>query len=380
MDPSVHSLPLLFILGVQSRVNDQADAFVDNTRQFLFSCNSEHIRHVPEHFCNLCGRYKQELVRRRHAKQGILPLQSAIRKLQPGPEYLTPIHADLFQLCLLAKCYNAGLPFVEEDIFDVDPVKTAMTPTRFQLYCYYGAMLCIGRKQHGRALELLLQSVTAPTNVVSAIAMAAYRKYVCVSLIHLGSVPALPKFTSSKVRQATEYECRAYNELASAFGSHNINRLRKHAEQHHNDWSKHHDVGLVQQVCHSLTMRNVQRLTHTYLTLSLGAIADMVGLRGAQEAEALVLRMVEAGQVYAAIDSQRGMVKFLDDPEAYDTPDTAAAIDARMAECAAVAARVSAMEEAVSLERPYLTKVAGRERRGGIEPLDDIAAAGPMVY
>ncbi len=43
-----------------------------------------------------------------------------------------------------------------------------------------------GRKQYARALELLLQAVTAPALAGNAIVVAAYKKYVLVCLLHLG--------------------------------------------------------------------------------------------------------------------------------------------------------------------------------------------------
>lgn len=64
--------------------------------------------------------------------QGIAPMQTAIRKLQPSTEHLTALHPDFLLLCLLAKCYKAGLSVLEEDIFEVDQ------PKDFFLYCYYG--------------------------------------------------------------------------------------------------------------------------------------------------------------------------------------------------------------------------------------------------
>ena len=48
------------------------------------------------------------------------------------------------------------------------------------------------RRQYSRALDLLLQALTAPTMVVNAITMAAYKKYVLVSLIHKGSQKTVP--------------------------------------------------------------------------------------------------------------------------------------------------------------------------------------------
>lgn len=43
-----------------------------------------------------------------------------------------------------------------------------------------------GRKQYPEALQLLLQALTAPTMVVNAITVAAFKKYTLVSLIHSG--------------------------------------------------------------------------------------------------------------------------------------------------------------------------------------------------
>ena len=70
--------------------------------------------------------------------RAILPLQSAIRKLQPSNEYLTAIHADFLQMCLLSKCYKASLSVLEDDIFEIDQKRTALVPRDFLLYCYYG--------------------------------------------------------------------------------------------------------------------------------------------------------------------------------------------------------------------------------------------------
>lgn len=50
------------------------------------------------------------------------------------------------------------------------------------------------------------------------------------------------------------------------------------------------NMGLVRQVVASLVKRNIQRLTQTYMTLSLTDIASSVGLASAQEAELHVLR------------------------------------------------------------------------------------------
>ena len=52
-------------------------------------------------------------------------------------------------------------------------------------------------------------------------------------------------------------------------------------------------MGLVQLVLASLTTRSIQRLTQTYLTLSLADIASRVGLASPEQAEMRLIRMVQ---------------------------------------------------------------------------------------
>lgn len=56
--------------------------------------------------------------------------------------------------------------------------------------------------------------------------------------------------------------------------------------------SQDNNLGLAKQVIASLYKRNIQRLTQTYLTLSLQDIADTVQLEGQKEAELHILQMV----------------------------------------------------------------------------------------
>ena len=53
-----------------------------------------------------------------------------------------------------------------------------------------------------------------------------------------------------------------------------------------------YNLGLVKQVVASMYKRNIQRLTQTYLTLSLQDIANTVQLNSAKEAEMHVLQML----------------------------------------------------------------------------------------
>jgi COP9 signalosome complex subunit 3 len=144
----------------------------------------------------LCRAVKAHCLALGAPKRGVPALRAAVAKLCPSTDYLSPIHADLFQLCLLSKCYSGAGAALDADVFTVDPTKTATSPTDVLLYCYYGALLEIGRRRYARALELLLTAVTAPTMVLNAITVACLKKYMLVSLLQSGAVPALPKHTA----------------------------------------------------------------------------------------------------------------------------------------------------------------------------------------
>ena len=63
-----------------------------------------------------------------------------------------------------------------------------------------------GRKVYSRALELLLQALTAPTLVANAITVNCFKKYVLVSLIHSGECL---KHGSSSCSSSRGWGCRS---------------------------------------------------------------------------------------------------------------------------------------------------------------------------
>ncbi|KXZ54866.1 hypothetical protein GPECTOR_4g938 [Gonium pectorale] len=394
LDPAQHSLAYAFFLHHLAKGNLPTPnaAFMDSASRFLIVCDASQIQLAPDVFVSVARKLKTHVLAGAAPcpRRGVAPLLAGLRALQPNPEVLTPLHADFFQLCLLSRCYSAAAPVLDQDIFDVAPQQTGSTPTDLFLYCYYGGMLCIGeqgRKQHARALELLLQAVTAPSLAGNAIVAAAYKKYVLVCLIHAGALQPLPKFTSSCVKHVIDAEARPYNELAAAYAARNGDKLRRAAEQHGAVFAADGNLGLVRQVLASMAVRSIQRLTQTFLTLSLEDIAANAGLAGgAQEAEARIVRMVAAGQITAKIDGRSGMVRFADDTArggggastssaaagvsaaggggggSWDSAASVAMLDERMRAVLELGKRLQQAHEMVSQDRAYLTKVTARER------------------
>jgi len=86
--------------------------------------------------------------------RAVVPLRTALTKLRPGSEVLTPLDADFLQVCLLAKDYRAALPVLAEEVLAIaNPEDYNFKPKDLLRYFYYGGMIFVGTKQYGKALE-----------------------------------------------------------------------------------------------------------------------------------------------------------------------------------------------------------------------------------
>ncbi|KAH7845939.1 hypothetical protein Vadar_007726 [Vaccinium darrowii] len=360
LDPSKHSLGYLYILeactaGTISK--ELANELVLSVARFINECDAEQIRLAPEKFISLCKRFKDQVMQLESPMRGVAPLLTAIRKVQSSPEQLTTLHPDFLLLCLLAKCYKTGLCILEDDVFEVDQ------PKDFFLYCYYGGMICIGQKRYRKALELLHNVVTAPMSSMNAIAVEAYKKYILVSLIHLGQFStSFPKYTSSVAQRGLKNFSQPYIDLMNCYGNGKISELEAFVEENRDKFEHDHNLGLVKQVVSSMYKRNIQRLTQTYLTLSLQDIANTVQLNSPKEAELHVLQMIQDGEIYATINQKDGMVRFLEDPEQYKTCEMIERIDSSIQKIMTLSKKLTAIDEHISCDPQYLGK-AGRERQ-----------------
>lgn len=68
----------------------------------------------------LCHLLTRNLIEMKSPIRGIDLLKRAIRKIQLADSQLTSVHADLCQLCLLAKCFKPALDFLDTDISTIN--------------------------------------------------------------------------------------------------------------------------------------------------------------------------------------------------------------------------------------------------------------------
>uniref|UniRef100_A0A673AMA7 COP9 signalosome complex subunit 3 n=1 Tax=Sphaeramia orbicularis TaxID=375764 RepID=A0A673AMA7_9TELE len=358
LDIQEHSLGVLAVLFVKFSMPNIPDfeTLFSQVQLFISTCNGEHIRYATDTckssltHCLTCQMLKSFPLE----KLGVVVLKQAIDKMQMNTNQLTSVHADLCQLCLLAKCFKPALPFLELDMMDICKENGAYDAKHFLCYYYYGGMIYTGLKNFERALYFYEQAITTPAMAVSHIMLEAYKKYILVSLILHGKVQQLPKYTSQIVGRFIKPLSNAYHELAQVYTTNNPAELRSLVNKHSETFTRDNNTGLVKQCLSSLYKKNIQRLTKTFLTLSLQDMASRVQLSGPQEAEKYVLHMIEDGEIYASINQKDGMVCFHDNPEKYNNPAMLHKIDQEMLKCIELDEKLKSMDQEITVNPQFV--------------------------
>ena len=120
----------------------------------------------------------------------------------------------------------------------------------------------------------------------------AYKKYILVGLILTGKTPPMPKYASTPVQRQIRLYASEYIDFATAFSNKANDKVLQLANQSSDLFQRERNLGLVKQCLDALKRINIQRLTQTYLTLSLQDIATSAGLENAKVAEESVLKLV----------------------------------------------------------------------------------------
>ncbi|GAB1296164.1 COP9 signalosome complex subunit 3 [Apodemus speciosus] len=385
LDVQEHSLGVLAVLFVKFSMPSVPDfeTLLSQAQLFISTCNGEHIRYATDTCWALpsankctCGKKTDHSEDAQHLEmdveimldritvwpdmasplRGIGILKQAIDKMQMNTNQLTSVHADLCQLCLLAKCFKPALPYLDVDMMDICKENGAYDAKHFLCYYYYGGMIYTGLKNFERALYFYEQAITTPAMAVSHIMLESYKKYILVSLILLGKVQQLPKYTSQIVGRFIKPLSNAYHELAQVYSTNNPAELRSLVNKHSEAFTRDNNMGLVKQCLSSLYKKNIQRLTKTFLTLSLQDMASRVQLSGPQEAEKYVLHMIEDGEIFASINQKDGMVSFHDNPEKYNNPAMLHNIDQEMLKCIELDERLKAMDQEITVNPQFVQK------------------------
>lgn len=204
-------------------------------------------------------------------------------------------------------------------------------------------------KNYERALYFFEVAISTPALAMSYIMLESYKKYILVSLILEGKISTIPKYSSQVISRFVKPLSHAYIDLATAYETSQSYEVRNVINKHRDVFVRDVNLGLVKQVAASLYKKNIQRLTQTFLTLSLADVANKVHLSGPNEAEKYILDMIKSGEIFASINQKDGMVVFKDDPEKYNTPEMFQSIQEDITQVMELNKQIVKMEEEIKL-------------------------------
>eukprot|EP00053_Salpingoeca_punica_P024736 m.14480 g.14480 ORF g.14480 m.14480 type:complete len:448 (-) comp7141_c0_seq1:500-1843(-) len=321
----VHSIGVMeVLLGVDEST---AGDWIERTRLFFKLCDPAIVPKVKRRYSLLAYRLALQCMKQNMAIKAAAPLKTAITMLQTcAPQHITSLHGIFCQVCLLARLNTVAEPVLNIDCFQIEVSGSPEHDTRnILLYFHYGGMIYTGLKNYKRALEFFAAAVQVPGETMSAISMAAYKKYVLLALIVWGYMPPTTSRGSAATSAWSQHQspnARIYRILADRFPKMSPKDFEHYVGEHVAVFNDDGNLGLVKQCLTRLYRHRIKRLTETFITLSLADIAKRVELAAPADAEQHIVAMVADKEIFASINSVTGMVSFHDDPEQYDDEET----------------------------------------------------------
>ncbi|CDW56688.1 PCI domain containing protein [Trichuris trichiura] len=332
------TLPMLGILFL--RITYHATAFTTNElidwcTYFLDNFNSAMVSLMADTYFDLWHQVADTLIDRKEPSRGINCLRLAIIRFVPSLEILTPIHSDLFMLCLYSSNLKPALPFLGVQISAVfgenteenkgqtkgDGTKVLRMEQNapsfdvkyYLLYCYYGGCIYAAMKLMRDALYMFELAITIPSEGANDIVTHAYKKWVLTSLLVSGKLEVVPAYTASFDR-FNSCSFGWYCNLADAYKRADFAELNRICTSRHQSFVQDKNDGLVNQVKKYCAKKHILALSKVYAVMSLTALAEHCQLPNAEQAERLLFDMAARDEVRVKIDQKNGTVSFFQEP------------------------------------------------------------------
>ncbi|RCH79937.1 hypothetical protein CU098_000644, partial [Rhizopus stolonifer] len=317
LNPVSHSLAYLYFITarcIDATANNGAHLY-ELLSHFIQVFDPTQIQQAPKQL-TLVGKALLHLT---HVlKKPLLALQCfkvAIDRFTCSRHALTSLHAPFLQACITAKAYRFPLDLLNQDIDIIDPKANIQG---FLEYYYYGSIVYIANKNFERALDFLSIVISAPTQkTISAIQIAAYKKFVLSSLILEGQVRPLAKYTAQSVEKICRTHAAPYLNLVRAFENSDLNMFHDMASKSSSMFESDKHIGLVKQCFQSLRRKKIKEMTKVYMTVGLDDMANKLNV-STEELELILIEMIHQRQVSASIsmtDQHVKMVHFSDEEQ-----------------------------------------------------------------
>ncbi|KAJ3248278.1 COP9 signalosome complex subunit 3 [Chytriomyces hyalinus] len=358
---------------------------------------------------------------------------SAILDTTQHVHFLTRVHPLLLKYALLAKTPRAVVPVISHPITSVNKsLFTGLSSTDFLSYHYYSGLVWASLKRFDDAVDAFRICLAAPARNggASLIQIEAWRSGLLCWLLEGGMSlsretrlsssssastivraferEGLGSCISTSVSKAIEFSTgrKAYADFAFACESGNRASVEFELAKNHELFSSSNNLGLARQCLRNLGPRRIQKLTQTYITLSVSDIAksveDAIRMTAVtettssssatvsttadtttiQQVKKQILTLIDRGIVHATLDEsvskeQGGMVSFHDSSEAYADVPTLQALDSALKHVMRLYDNVTDMDKSVGMSRDYLVRLSQMERGGpGVGSFDRLGSTG----
>ncbi|KAJ6541628.1 hypothetical protein B0H19DRAFT_958820 [Mycena capillaripes] len=278
----------------------------------------------------------------------ISPLSNLLARYPPDLSWLTTIHPIFIQACLVANQPTAALHVLNHPIANISTALSDLTYNDNLMYHYLGGVVLAVLKKWSEAEEYFEICVTAPGAVPAALQLEALKKLRLVQLISRGEVVPLPKYAHSALPRILKNSI--YTDLINAYPQ-NTERLYMLLDKEKQTFSSDKNLGLVTQAIDRAPRWTLKKLTATYVTLGLGDIARVVGIQSEDEVRALILSMIETGDISAQI-SASGTVTFSDPPPQFTKDE----VDAVLYSAQAQSAQLEGLEMEMARSKEFISK------------------------
>ena len=348
-----------YFLVLSARLQDNQPDLLGYCLKFAKCVNYQHLGPLGKADVKL---FAERLIKYGHAQSRkglILVLKYLCIGFSQGG-YFTEFHTLFVKECLIEKTFRVALDVLVMDLDHYDTKKFMITAQDILMYHYYSGLLWAGLKEWSKATASLLFCLLHPAQVTSGIQIEAYKRLILIQLLMDGKMKPLPKSLGPVVSKTLKHGTILYSELSRIYESGQVVKFQQKIEADHQLFEKDGTVGLVKQCLVSMVTFKIQKLTQTYLTLSLDDVARSIGPEALEvigDPERHILKMVELGKVYALISHQdNGKVSFKERPEDYDTIETSKKLDQQIQALFLMGQKVQGLNKEIGLSKDFLAR------------------------
>lgn len=154
---------------------------------------------------------------------------------------------------------------------------------------------------------------------------------------------------------------QAYNDVTECK---TVAELQDNLSRNENLYNDDGNYGLVKQCVVSMHKRNIQKLTKTFLTLSLTDITNLVKLDRVALTEKYLTEMVMEGTIQARINHEQGMVYFLDQLEDSKSEEALANLSEQIAKCVEINTKFRELDDIIKTSAQFQEKLQRTTSQG----------------